>query len=86
MALLLGMQLDTQNGAVLCASGTGDDRGKKCRQSPLLPEKIYLSPLHIKLGLMENFVNGMDKTGRGLLCVRNKLPNVSDAKQRRVHL
>jgi hypothetical protein len=109
VALLLGMQLGTQNGAVLCASGTvvwlcegcgtvtgntagytkwccfvGEwDRGgqgRKYRQSPLLPEKIYLSPLQIKLGLMENFVNGMDKTGRGLLCVRNKLPNTSDAK------
>jgi len=28
-----------------------------------LPEKIYLPPLHIKLGLMKNFVKGMDKTG-----------------------
>ena len=29
-----------------------------------LREKIYLSPLHIKLGLVKNFVEGMDKTGR----------------------
>jgi len=33
--------------------------------SLVLPEKIYLPPLHIKLGLMKNYVNGMDKTGRG---------------------
>jgi hypothetical protein len=28
----------------------------------VLPEKIYMTPLHIKLGLMKNFVKGMDKT------------------------
>ena len=31
----------------------------------VLPDKIYLTPLHIKLGLMKNFVKGMDKTGHG---------------------
>ena len=46
----------------------------------VLPEKIYLPPLHIKLGLMKNFVKGMDKTGHGFKYVRNKFPNVSDAK------
>jgi len=29
---------------------------------------------------MKNFVKGMDKTGRGFHYVRNKFPNVSDAK------
>ena len=46
----------------------------------VLPEKIYLTPLHIKLGLMKNFVKGMDKTGCGFEYVRNKFPNVNDAK------
>jgi hypothetical protein len=46
----------------------------------VLPEKIYLSSLHIKLGIMKNFVKGMDKTGRGFENVRKKFPNVSDAK------
>jgi len=46
----------------------------------LLPEKIYLPPLHIKLDLMKNFVKVMDKTGGELQYVRNKFPNVSDAK------
>ena len=46
----------------------------------VLPEKIYLTLLHIKLSLMKNFVKGMDKTGRGSQYVRNKSPNVSDAK------
>jgi len=46
----------------------------------VLAENIYLPPLHIKLGLMKNFVKGMDKAGHGLECVRIKFPNVSDAK------
>jgi hypothetical protein len=56
--------------------------GEKNVVNPLLalPEKIYLPPLHKKLGLMKNFVKGMNKTGRGFEYVRNKFPNVSDAK------
>jgi hypothetical protein len=37
----------------------------------VLLEKIYLSPLHIKLGLMKNSVKGMDKIGRGFEHVRS---------------
>jgi len=46
----------------------------------VLPEKIFLPRLHIKMGLMKNFMKGMDKTGRGFEYLRNKFPNVSDAK------
>jgi hypothetical protein len=46
----------------------------------VLPEKIYLPPLHIKLGIVKNLVNGIDKTCRGFEYVRNKFPNVSNAK------
>jgi len=52
----------------------------------VFPEKIYLPPLHIKLGLMKNFVKGMEKTGHGFEYLRNKFPNVSDAKIKRVYL
>ena len=55
--------------------------GKNDVSPPLvLPEKIYLPPLHIKLGPMKNFVRGMDKTGNVFKYVRNKLPNVSYTK------
>jgi hypothetical protein len=55
--------------------------GKNVFNAPLvLPEKIYLPPLHIKLDLVENFVKIMDKTGRGFEYDRNKFPNASDAK------
>jgi len=46
----------------------------------VLLENIYLRPLYIKLGFMKNFVNGIDKKGRGFECMRNKFLNVSDAK------
>ena len=46
----------------------------------VLPEKILLPRLHIKLGLKKNFLKGVDKTGRGFEYFRNKFPNVSDAK------
>jgi len=48
--------------------------------------KIYLPPLHIKLGLQKNFVKGMDKTGNGFEYVRIKLPNVSYAKIKRLYI
>ena len=55
--------------------------GKNFVNPPLvLPEKIYLPHLYIKLGVMKNFVKGMDKTSRGFEYVRSKFPNVSDAK------
>ena len=55
--------------------------GEKNVLNPLvLPENIFLPPLHIKLGLLKTFVKGTDKTGRGLEYVRNNFPNVSDAK------
>ena len=46
----------------------------------VVPEKIYLPPLHIKLGLMKNFVKGMDRTGEGFTYLKNKFPKVSEAK------
>jgi len=48
----------------------------------ILPEKIYLPPLHIKLGLMKNFVKGMGKAGRRFEYVRNNFPNVGDANMK----
>ena len=56
--------------------------GEKNVLSPplVLQEKIYLPSSHIKLGLMKIFVKGMDKTGLGFEYLRNRFPNVSDAK------
>jgi hypothetical protein len=45
----------------------------------VLPEKIYLPPLHKKLSHIKNFMKIMDKTGSGNEYARNKFPNVSDA-------
>jgi len=91
VALLFRMQLlceseswDKKNHYVnkLCPKRTSLMPGEKNVISPplVLPEKIYLPPLHIKLNLMKNFVKGMDKNGHGFEYVRNRFPNVSDTK------
>ncbi|GBN15022.1 hypothetical protein AVEN_61618-1 [Araneus ventricosus] len=43
-------------------------------------EKILLPPLHIKLGLMKNFVKAMDCGGSGFQYLRLKFPKVSKTK------
>ena len=53
----------------------------------VLPEKkFFCPPLHIKLGLVKNFVKGMVKTGSEFEYVRNKFSNVRTQKWRRVYL
>ena len=43
-------------------------------------DKIYLPPLHIKLGLIKNFVKALDRNGPGLAYLKSKFPGISDAK------
>ncbi|GBN67158.1 hypothetical protein AVEN_210986-1 [Araneus ventricosus] len=43
-------------------------------------QKILSSPLHIKLGLMKNFVKAMDCGGSGFQYLRLKFPKVSETK------
>ncbi|GBN05626.1 hypothetical protein AVEN_86031-1 [Araneus ventricosus] len=56
--------------------------GVKNEENELLvaSEKILLPPLHIKLGLMKNFVKAMDCGGSGFQYLRLKFPKVSEAK------
>ncbi|GBN31006.1 hypothetical protein AVEN_38582-1 [Araneus ventricosus] len=42
-------------------------------------ENIYLPPLHIKLGLIKQFVKAMDKTGDGFNFLKTKFPLLSEA-------
>uniref|UniRef100_UPI00358FD4EB uncharacterized protein n=1 Tax=Myxine glutinosa TaxID=7769 RepID=UPI00358FD4EB len=44
------------------------------------PQKILLPPLHIKLGLMKNFVKTLNKEGRAFAFLNKKFPRVSEAK------
>ena len=41
---------------------------------------VLLPPLHVKLGLMKNFVKGMNKEGQAFRYLRNKFSKISDAK------
>ena len=49
--------------------------GKKnvVSQPLVASEKIYLPPLHIKLGLMKKFVNAMDRNGEGFNFLTRKI-------------
>lgn len=44
------------------------------------PQKILLPPLHIKLGLMKNFVKALDKKGRAFAFIKDKFSRISEAK------
>ena len=44
--------------------------------------RILLPPLHIKLGLMKNFVKAMVRNGTAFVYLRQKCPLISDAKIR----
>jgi hypothetical protein len=44
------------------------------------PSKILLPPLHVKLGLMKNFVKAMDRDGQAFKYLRDKFPRMSDEK------
>jgi len=56
--------------------------GEKNVQHPALPEwhKILLPPLHIRLGMMKNFVKAMDRTGSAFKYLAEKFPQLSEAK------
>ncbi|XP_065449041.1 uncharacterized protein LOC103306399 isoform X1 [Chrysemys picta bellii] len=58
------------------------ESGRKSVQHPLLVEsrKILLPPLHIKLGLMKNFVKAIDKTQAAFKYLHGKFPRLSEAK------
>jgi hypothetical protein len=101
VALLLRMQLGYTNYCFLCEWDSRDKNHylnklwpkrtsptpgeKNVVNPPPLSEKIYLPLLHIKLGLMKNFVKGIDKTGHGFRYERSKFSNVTQ-KSRMVYL
>ncbi|UYV84923.1 hypothetical protein LAZ67_X004023 [Cordylochernes scorpioides] len=58
------------------------ERGyKNIANLPLIDsENIYLPPLHIKLGLMKNFVKAMDRNASGFAYLKQKFSSISEAK------
>ena len=46
-------------------------------------EKVLLPSLHVKLGIMKNFVKALDRNGEGFLYLCSKFPNLSDARDKR---
>jgi len=56
--------------------------GEKCvRNRPIVNKNnILLPPLHIKLGLVKNFVKPMNKQGKGFEFLRKKHPKLCDSE------
>ena len=53
---------------------------KNVKHPPLVgSSKILLPPLHIKLGLMKNFVKAMDKTAAGFVYLNRKFLRMTEA-------
>lgn len=51
------------------------------KHTPLVqPNRIFLPPLHIKLGLMKNFVKALKPDGLGFQYLKQMFPRISDAK------
>ena len=46
------------------------------------PQNILLPPLHIKLGLMKNYIKALDKDGPTFMYLRRKFPRISEMKLR----
>ncbi|UYV84372.1 hypothetical protein LAZ67_X001961 [Cordylochernes scorpioides] len=64
------------------ADDTNFEAGHKNIVNPPLidSENSYLPPLHIKLGLMKNFVKAMDRNASGFAYLKQKCSSISDAK------
>jgi hypothetical protein len=56
-------------------------RTKNVVNTPFInPEKVFVPPLLIKLGLIKNFVKALDQYSTGFMHLKNKFPRTSDAK------
>lgn len=54
---------------------------KNVKNNPLVPpDKIILPPLHIKLGLIKNFVKALPRDGPAFQFLKTKFPTLSEAK------
>ena len=56
-------------------------RTKNVVSTPFInPEKVYVPPLLIKLGLIKYFVKALDQYSTGFMHLKNNFPRTSDAK------
>jgi hypothetical protein len=54
---------------------------KNLVNTPIInPEKVYLPPLHTKLGLIKNFVRAMDQNSARFMHLKRMFPRISEPK------
>ena len=64
-----------------------DPSGNNVVAKPLVDPKVVLLPhLHIKMGLINNFVKGINQEGRAFKYIREKFPKLSGQKLRQAFL
>lgn len=57
------------------------EKGHNCVNDPLVPmENVLMPPLHIKLGIVKNFIKAIVKQPKILDCLKNIFPRISEAK------
>ncbi|KRZ85400.1 Serine/threonine-protein phosphatase PP1 isozyme 1 [Trichinella sp. T8] len=64
----------------VCADQQPSGRLKQPHEQKINPEKVLLPPLHIKLGIMKQFVKALDKNGTCFQYLCTQFPLLSDAK------
>ncbi|UYV83317.1 hypothetical protein LAZ67_23000493 [Cordylochernes scorpioides] len=65
---------------VIFSDDDSDRREQQSEDTNFEAENIYLPPLHIKLGLMKNFIKAMDRNTSGFAYLKQKCSSISDAK------
>jgi hypothetical protein len=56
---------------------------KNIANTPLInPEKVWVPPLHIKLGLIKHFVKEKDQNSAEVMYLKNMFAGISDNKKR----
>jgi len=79
LSMLLGQQ--SQKSTLHTKRSSYVPGTKNVCQTPIVDSsKIILLLLHIKLGLMKNFVKAMNKSGEGFKHLQNLFPTISFAK------
>ncbi|UYV79127.1 hypothetical protein LAZ67_17001185 [Cordylochernes scorpioides] len=67
-------------GNVIFSDDDSDRREQQWDDTNFEAENIYLPPLHIKLGLMKNFVKAMDRNASGFAYLKQIFSSISEAK------
>ena len=76
----LGTRKTLGKTTLACQEISGDGKDEYFTFKSCRPKKILLPPLHIKLGLMKQFIKALSKDGDCFKYLTKKFPHLSEAK------